>query len=225
MLIQLYTHIGLLNSVESLYSANQGLANFRPIVLHKKGIRFDNRRMGFVHAKGANMTDATAALQAAFSFTRDDLTANQAGRFSEAQQTRLRTRIQRANRIAMVFVVGLAMIPLGGIIVYAPQTNWPMVGLSIFLLVLLPLLGYAIISGESARWQRDLGLNVAACVYGIATLDLNSGRKAAMLAIDGTMFALNAAQTAAIVPGTTYAVYYGPRSHQILSIEAITELR
>lgn len=165
------------------------------------------------------MQDSPATLQAAFSFAPDDLAANQAGHISAAQQTMLHKRIRRANRIAIGFAIALAIIPVGGLAVYAPQANWPIIGLNVFLLVLLPLMGYAIASGERTQWQRDAQHNVAACVYGIATLTPPAGRQGPKLAIDGTGFTISPEQSATIVAGDTYAVYYAPRSQRILSIQ------
>ena len=159
-------------------------------------------------------------LQATFDFTYADLEANRCGELSSDQQRYLARRLQDITRGLIVFLFGLALPPAGGLIIFGSQQNWPIVGLSLFLLVLLPMMGYWIASGERQKWQRDLEHGVAATVYGTANLPEGETRsRNRQLRIDTTTFTITPAQARAIRPGTIYTVYYGPRTTLILSLE------
>ncbi len=167
-----------------------------------------------------------AHLEAAFGFSQSDLDANRAETLSERQRALLGSQVRHVTLIMVLYLAGVILVPVGSLLYFGAQGNLPMVGLSLFLLVVLPLLAFWLANDERARWQTDLRQGVAASVYGPARLtDITPrrsreiARRRYTLTIGTEAFAINKAQREALTPGETYCVYYAPRSRLILAVE------
>ncbi|GAB4576445.1 MAG: hypothetical protein Kow0077_32810 [Anaerolineae bacterium] len=164
-----------------------------------------------------------SSLEEVFSFTVEDLRFNQQERLSPRQEALLRQHIRRTSVIMALFVASMALVPFGGLIYFVSQGNLPMAGLCVFLLVVLPLLGYLLGNEERRKWQTDLAQGVVASVYGpaeITPLATARRRHGYRLAIGSTAFHIPERQAGALRNGQTYCIYYAPRSHAILAVEA-----
>jgi hypothetical protein len=175
--------------------------------------------------KGTTMTHP-ASLEGAFGFSQSDLEANRAEMLSERQRALLARQVRQVTLIMVLYLVGVVLVPLGGLLYFAQQGNLPMIGLTIFLLVILPLLAFWLANEERHKWQADLRQGVAASVYGPARLtditpprSREKARRRFTLAIGNETFTVNRAQREALTAGTTYCVYYAPRSRLILGVE------
>lgn len=167
-----------------------------------------------------NDSSATDQLADAFAFTTEDLAANRAGRLSQRQVEALRRRERRASVIVLLFTLGMAVVPALALLVFALAGNMPMIGLSVFLLVGLPMLGYWVADSERRRWRRDRTGDVAASIYGPVWPASASGRTGhPRIRIENLEFEVSPEQLAAFQPGVTYSVYYTPRTRTILSVE------
>lgn len=164
-----------------------------------------------------NDSSATDRLADAFAFTTDDLTANRAGRLSQRQLEALHRRERRASVIVLLFTLGMAVVPALSLAVFVTAGNMPMMGLSVFLLVGLPMLGYWVADSERRRWHRDRTGNVAASIYGPVWPVSAPGQP--RIRIENLEFEVSPEQLTAFQPGATYSVYYTPRTRTILSVE------
>lgn len=159
-------------------------------------------------------------LASAFAFTAEDLAVNRTGRLSQRQLEALQRRERRASVIVLLFTVGMAIVPAIALSAFALAGNLPMVGLSVFLLVGLPMLGYWVADSERRRWHRDRTGNVAASIYGPVWPVRAPGRMdRSRIRIENLEFAVSPEQLAAFQPGATYSIYYTPRTRMILSAE------
>jgi len=165
---------------------------------------------------GQSNSGGTDRLAEALAFTAEDLAANRAGRLSQRQAEWLRRQERRAGRIVILFTLGMAAVPAIALIIFALGRNMPMIGMSVFLLVGLPLLGYWVADNERRKWRRDRETGVAASVYGQVTA---GGQPPRYLRIENLQFALTPKKLAAFEMGAAYSIYYTPRTRVILSAE------
>lgn len=164
-----------------------------------------------------------SALNSAFDFTDDDLTANRAGRLSPAQQARmskLRGRAQVANlvfgAVFVVILVVIAVIVLPGVL--APQpTGSSAVPPGIIALVLVGVLGIVVLSVLRSRRKLQGVAGAVLTTEGEAKtrsglVDVGEGTASAAiyrLTVGKVTFPLSSAeQLAPFTEGRRYRVYY-----------------
>ncbi len=163
-------------------------------------------------------------LAAAFAFSAEDLTTNRAGHLTRRQAEWLRRREQRASTIVLLFTLGMAIVPALSLIIFSVDGNMPMAGLSVFLLVGLPLLGYRVADHERRRWSRDREIGIAASIYGqVWPAESPIAGRHPRLRIENLEFEVSPEQLAAFESGAFYSLYYTPRTRVILSVERHTD--
>ncbi len=177
------------------------------------------------------MNEHDIALRQAFAFTPDDLEENRAGHLAPTQRAAMVRYLRRATQAQVGLTGGLGAVGLLATIAFLAEHNLPMVGLSLFLLVTLPLIGYWVLRGERRKWLLDLEHDLADTIYGRVTLTMRErpiiGRLVQLqqyaLQVEALEFALSEDQSLAVQDGETYQIYYAPHSAMILSLKSAAE--
>ncbi|MFC1960286.1 hypothetical protein ACFLYO_06220 [Chloroflexota bacterium] len=173
------------------------------------------------------MRKQTPTLNAAFTFSEDDLTLNQSGTLAPDQIAVMRHYRNNATTALIALMLLLAAPGLIGVIIFSTQSLPLLAIVAAILMIVLPALGYALTKAERNKWQADLRQNTAQCQQG--AVHLTTSVKALSrgiirfnqyrLLINGLEFAISEDQYLAVNDGMVYHIYYIPHSEMVLSLE------
>lgn len=163
-----------------------------------------------------NTTTTTHDLGLHLNFTREDLDANRAGVFSDAQRATLRRSLLIESALYGFF----ALVALAGLLVINANTgSQTSAGASVMTLVLallVVLFMISLLAGYRSA-HADLSSGVSALTGRAHLTTLGRGRYS--LSFGQQRFHVSAAVYSAFVEGRLYRVYYTPHQQTLLSAE------
>ncbi len=154
-----------------------------------------------------------AALGEALHFSTEDLILNRQGRMSEAQRRRL------TGWTAFLVVFGLVLCIVAPAIFIVMFSSWQ----ATCPVLICVLIGSVVLYGARLS-RRDVVSGAVAILRGPVqrTIATDGEGSRSYYYVIGTMrFSVRRQAYDALIPGLPYAVYYGPRSQRILSIEPL----
>lgn len=158
-------------------------------------------------------------LMDAFAFDEDDLDANQAGQFSQAQIASLKAARNRAilQFVLMWLMIGVLSAIVVGLGMRAGGLLLPVMA------ALLVISAFSFIFSKARRLMQDLGENRILAAEGRVDLSIQ-GDYDYFLLVEKQRFRLKQKDIfLTFKNGDPYRIYYTPRSRQILSVEWLRE--